>query len=650
MDFNNDPNNSKWYEKVVEKFKTYQKKVGELEESVHDVRERYQEVVARNKYLENEIIKRTAELERTQKSLLSLQHIWDAMRSAEPLGNVLSIVSNTLVENLEYDFCCVMKLSDHKDDTLLQTRSYTDNDFLAKLDDAFNKSLTALSIPATTQDNPLVEAIERNEIITVSSFHQLLLGCTPDVSPQSITKLDNILEERAVVIVPLETVDSRFGALYGISQKSEILESEKNFLRLFADQIELAVTITKLFEQIREQAITDSLTKLANRRHFDQMLVQEAERSKRLKQPFSLIAIDMDHLKLINDTHGHSAGDMAIIHVADVLKKNARSIDLAARFGGEEFAVLLPGIDIDGALIAAERIREAIEETPVEGVGTVTASLGISTYLRHTEDLGELLELADQAMYDAKQKGRNQVCEAQSSLQEISWQELALETFIKILTQKHSPITPEIAQDLIKQLKEATHEQDGFVDILYNTVDCLIASIDCSHKKGYTENLSTYAVKLAYKAGLAPQQVDKVRLASMLHDLGKINLPQSIISKPGPLTEDEWRIVLQHPQIASKKLLGEIKNLNEVLPYIEHHHEHWDGNGYPDNLKEEEIPIGSRIILIADSYCAMTSNKPYRKAMTKEKVIETFRKGAGITWDPHLIEIFISILKEENDV
>lgn len=647
MSSEKDQGNQKWYNKLLDKVKNYQKHVDELETSVNDVRKKYKEIVERNVFLEAQVLQSTVELNRAQKSILTLQNIWDTMRSAEPLGNVLAIVSNSLIENLDYEFCCIMQIHKTYSEQSLQTRSYSENAFLTKLDKVLGEPLTSFLIPTENNNNPLVRAIETKEITVIKTFQELLASAKPQINPERIKDLDVVLGNRAIVTIPLAVEEEDFGVVYGISERSDVTETEKTFLRMFADQIELAVTITKLFEQVREQAITDSLTKLANRRHFDQCLAQEVERSLRLKQPFTLITLDMDHLKLINDTHGHSAGDAAIVHLANELKHNARAIDLPARFGGEEFAVLLPGIDIDGGLIAAERIRSAIENEAVEGVGKVTASIGVATFLRHTEDLGELLEIADEAMYQAKQNGRNQVCEAKSATKEISWQELALNTFITVLTQKHSPLTPDIARDLILKLKTSTKKQDSFVDVLYETVDVLISATDTSRKEGYSKNIVHYVVKLAQKAGLQDVDLDKIRLAALLHDLGKMTMPQQVISKPGPLDNEEWQLVLQHPVIAAQEMLAPLHSLDHVVPIIEHHHEHWNGMGYPAKLSGEEIPIGSRIIHIVDSYCAMTSDKPYRKALSKEEAIEVLREGINTTWDANLVELFISILNEE---
>lgn len=645
----NDQGNQKWYQKILDNVKTYQQQVGELETSVSEVRKKYDEILARNIYLEEEISQRTTELKRAQQSLLSLNHIWETMRSAEPLGTVLSMVGNSLIETLDYEFCCIMQINTLKSRLMLRPRSFTENQFLSDIDDLLDESITSTAIPFDNIANPLVQVLKENlGIYVINSFQELFECSEPEISPEQLKSLDVRLGEKSIVLVPIFLEDQQFGILYGISKKSVITEPEKDFLKVFAGQIQLAVTITRLFEQVREQAITDGLTKISNRRHFDQCLAQEAERAKRLNQPFSLITLDMDHLKLINDTHGHSAGDAAIVHIANTLKDNARAIDLPARFGGEEFAVILPGVDTPGAHIAAERIRASIEKKEVAGVGTVTASIGVATFLNHTDNLGELLELADQAMYEAKQSGRNQVKEARAVLEEVAWQQLALNTFLTVLTKKGSPITPDIARELVDKLKSATLERSSFVDMLYETVDILIATSDISRKEGHTRDVVNFSVNIAKKMGLSPTEVDKIRLAALLHDLGKASLPQDIISKPGPLNDKEWDVVISHPVKAAKEILEPLHSLDHVIPLVQHHHERWDGTGYPDKISGEDIPVGSRIISVADAYCAMTSDKPYRPAMLKQEAVEALQKGAGEIWAPDVVQCFVDYLNEND--
>ena len=239
------------------------------------------------------------------------------------------------------------------------------------------------------------------------------------------------------MFVTFNRAKQEFGWFCVFTAREELASAEMDFLGLFAKQIEMAITIADLFQAVREQAVTDALTGLYNRRYFEEALEKEVQRAKRQKQPFSIIGIDLDYLKKINDTYGHTFGDLAIKTIADVLKSNARSVDVPARIGGEEFNVLLPGINSEGAMIAAERIRKSIESVEIDTIGHITGSLGVATYFEHSEDVEELLELTDQAMYTSKRNGRNRVTIAEP-VSETSWQEIAVNTFIDILSKKQN--------------------------------------------------------------------------------------------------------------------------------------------------------------------------------------------------------------------
>ena len=223
-----------------------------------------------------------------------------------------------------------------------------------------------------------------------------------DLDYDNLKSYLNEANMHSYILVPLTSKHIHFGSLIVFSSRESATENELNFLNLFARQIELAITIADLFQAVKEQAVTDGMTGLYNRRYFEEFIKKEAIRSDRQNQKFTVIGLDLDNLKNINDTYGHNYGDIAIKAIAEVLKSNARAIDIAARMGGEEFNLVLPGVDSKGGLVAAERIKKAIQAVKLEKIGKITASLGVATYFEHSDDTDELLELADQAMYEDK--------------------------------------------------------------------------------------------------------------------------------------------------------------------------------------------------------------------------------------------------------
>jgi len=639
------------YKKFIQKINNFGKQIYQIENSVLDKNENYKEIFERNYVLEQEIAERTEELNQANKSLLTLKHIWSTMNSSEPLSEVLSTVVNRLSEELGYLYCFIFQMHENLKVPRLKIRAASHNNFADKIGGILPESIYSYDIPLDTEENIIIKAMHSNEIITINTFSQLFYASSPGLRREKMDQLDGLFMNRSVTILPISVNEKPFGCLVAISIRNEISSIEKNFLSLCAGQIELAITITGLFEKIREQAITDGLTGLYNRRHFDQCLTAEVERSLRLKQPFTLITLDLDHLKFINDTYGHSAGDAAIKHIGSVLKQKARSIDIAARFGGEEFAIILPGIEEEGGMIAAERLRTTINSIPVEDIGVVvTASIGVATFLKHTDKLNELLELVDQAMYRAKRMGRNQVQLACLKEEDTNWQMQALLTFIDILTKHRVPIPAEQANDLINKLKIASMQPNNLQDFLFEFVDSLAKSYSSVFRIGNTRDKIEIITRMAGEINLPEPEINNLILAALLNDIGTLLVPENILLKPGTLTDEERSEVEKHPIIAAKEILKGTKTASRILPIIEHHHEKWDGTGYPDNLRGDKIPLGSRIILIVDSYFSMINDRPFRKAMSHQEAILTMTLGANSEWDGKLVDLFVRIIHRIKEV
>jgi len=336
---------------------------------------------------------------------------------------------------------------------------------------------------------------------------------------------------------------------------------------------------------------------------------------------------------------------LAIKTIADVLKKNARSIDVAARVGGEEFNLLLPGIDSSGGLIAAERIRAAIADCKLEQIGQITASIGVGTFTEHSNKVEELLEITDQAMYVAKRNGRNQV-QLAKPITEFSWQEVAVNTFVDILSKKRIPISEEISEKLRKKLSKSNLENATPKEMLYSVTDMLVKVYNPLHEKGVTKSKISYAIKLAKIFDLHAEEIDKLRIAMLLYDLGNMMLPEKILQKPGPLSEKEIEEIKKHPVIAAREILEPISDIQDVIPIIEHHHENWDGSGYPGKVSGDKIPLSSQIILILDSYFALTEPRAYREALSPQDALKIIKEDSNKKWNPNLVKEFVNLIEK----
>ncbi|HEY9679202.1 MAG TPA: diguanylate cyclase [Drouetiella sp.] len=444
---------------------------------------------------------------------------------------------------------------------------------------------------------------------------------------------------KSATLVPLIHAGNYKAALAMVSceRQRPIGEKDMKMVADLADRTAVVVSHAELFRQVEQQAVTDPMTGLFNRRYFQEQLAKEIDRYQRFGHAFSFIIVDLDYLKKINDTLGHHAGDAAIKHIANITKKSVRDVDTVGRFGGEEFVVLLPETELQPARMVAERICAAIREREIdEDIGTVTASIGLATFPYDAQDREKLFELADQALFLAKHRGRNQVCSVAEdlipSIAEGNAPPMQIERMPVIKAQDHGIV------DL------AMVSEKGILGVFAQIMQAV------EKKDAYSEERSPkaygYASKIAQALHLSKEEAEVVSLAAVLSNLGKISIPEDVLQKPGPLTEEEMAMVKRAPMIGAK-LLEPAKLLHRVGQIIEAFHEHWDGSGYPKGMKENDIPPGSRIIAIVDAYTSMTSDRPYRKALTKNEAVKILQDGAGKEWDPRLVKIFISLINKE---
>lgn len=630
-----------------DKIKEFSNQILEVENNIHTNKQDFLEIYERNLQLEKEISERTKELDVANQRMLTLQHVWEMMNSSKPLSNVLEAIVKTLQGELSYLHSCVIQKKEDENGCYLKVITQAKDSLSSKLDFVLGKSVETMRL-AYEEKGIFAQALMEKNIKQTVDLRAALRTLSPDSPEDMIRKILNNVQTRSLIIVPIKTMDVDFGWLVVCSSREVAEEAELGFLRLFAQQIELAITIADLFQAVKSQAVTDALTTLYNRRYFEEFLNKEVVRAHRMKQPFTIIALDLDYLKQINDKYGHSFGDLAITTVADVLKKNARSIDVAARMGGEEFNVLLPGIDSKGGLIAAERIRSAIAECELEQIGQITASIGVATFLEHSDKVDELLEIADQAMYMAKRNGRNQV-QLAKPIAEVSWQEVAINTFMDILSKKRIPISKDISKKLCKKLSESNVDETSTPnEMIYSVADMLAKTYNPLQGKGITKSKVQLATKLAKKFELSKEEIDKLRIATLLYDIGNLMLPQELLQKTEPLTDEEKTEIKRHPVIAAREILKPISEIQDIIPIIEHHHENWDGSGYPGKVSGEEIPLPSQIILIIDAFFALIEPRSYREAMTPKDAIETIKKDSNKKWNPELVKEFVFLV--ENDL
>ena len=371
-------------------------------------------------------------------------------------------------------------------------------------------------------------------------------------------------------------------------------------------------------------ATVDPLTGIANRQAVLARVDEELVRAARYRRPVSVILCDLDHFKRLNDSHGHAAGDLVLRHVGGLLAEHVRVTDTAGRYGGEEFLVVLPETDADAAASVAEKLRRVVARTPVRLAGgelvAVTMSAGVAGGLGSLLEADALLRDADGALYSAKALGRDQVYVFRETGDDG--------------TVRRSPIGAAARNRAVDVGREAMQAAQ----------DALLRSL--SGRPSWAGKPSTLiaeaSVELARAIDLPRGELDRIRTASLLHDLGKLAIPDEILAKPGDLAAGEWRVVAEHPKIG-QVVLEQAGALRDAATIVLHHHEWYDGRGYPHGLAGREIPIGARIVSIVDAYEAMVAGRPYRAAITHDEAIAELRRQAGVQFDPELVEVFADV-------
>lgn len=473
--------------------------------------------------------------------------------------------------------------------------------------------------------NPVIECFQNN--ISVSK---------EDISFLNIPYMHN----SSAFLVPMMSVNKCIGVMILGKESYDI-----NFqlFSLFANFMAMYIHNVELLAKTNKFANTDTLTSLYNHRGFQEVLSAELVKAEENHTSLSVVMLDVNNLSKINREFGHAKGDEVIKLLAEKVKQNIRPSDSAGRYGGDEIAIIMPNTDTKEAKYLAEYITYCLSCCFVDDVGPVKVSVGISTYPECTKDQEKLLILAEQAMYISQAKGYKEGMSAIISSSDYNfWDDVALNSFAEILAKRHAQIGISFEDELVHKFN---NEQIISQNHLMEMATSLAGAIDAKdpYTKDHSTSVSRYSEALARAVNLPEEEVQRIKLGALLHDVGKIGIPESVLKKPDKLLDDEWEIMKQHPTIGAEKVLEPNEALRDLIPIVKHHHERIDGKGYPDKLKGNEIPLAARIVSVADAYHALISDRPYRKGMAIEKACEILKMGAGTQWDADLVRHFISI-------
>jgi len=413
-----------------------------------------------------------------------------------------------------------------------------------------------------------------------------------------------------------------------------------SYLRKPLNPDELKITIKKsvneqklsaenknLLNKLKELSLKDTLTELYNYRYLMERLSSEVDRAKRYKLSFCILLIDLNYFKSVNDVYGHQYGDRILKELAEYLKYFSRESDVIARYGEDEFVIIMPEIDERNAVTVAERLLNSIENHTFDSQGKklkLKISIGVSGFPKSGHDKESLLHAADQSLQNVKEKG--------------SGTPLLQET---PAPQHDKKKVGKVAAKLASIEKRANQT---VLESIYGFLRTIEAKDYATSK--HTEQTVSIVTKIGQKLNLSEKDIESLRHAAALHDLGKIGIPDNILRKKRALSKKEFEIMKKHAQTGAE-IVRPLHFLQETLPMILYHHERFDGLGYPLGLKGKEIPIGARIIAVADVYQALVSKRPYRNALDKKEALKIIKKNSGTHFDPELVEVFLSIIKDD---
>lgn len=488
-----------------------------------------------------------------------------------------------------------------------------------------NNVIYSSRIFLSEKTNEMIKAIENDAVLSVDN--------------NSFLKIPHIQNSPSVV-VPLKN-DGKVVGVMVVGDQS--VASHISMYELIASYFGLLYRNNESMKQVFQNSTLDNLTNLYSHRRFQELLAEELNKAKENDKALSVLIFDINEISQINKEFGHSKGDEVIKLVAEKISQNLRKQDIAGRYGGDEIGVILPGMDTNEAKYLAEYITYVISCTFIDDVGPVKVSVGLATYPTDAMDREKLLILTEQGVFVSRSKGYKNGTSTIVSVQDYDfWDDASLNSFASVIAKRHSQIGINFEESLLDKFK---HDNSTTKNHIIEIVTSLASAIDAKdeYTKDHSASVSRYSVALAKAINLPDREIERIRLGALLHDIGKIGIPENILRKPAQLNEEEWAILRQHPAIGADKILMPNPALHDLIPIVKYHHERWDGQGYPEGLKGEEIPLAARIVAIADSYHALISDRPYRKGLSVHKACQILEEGADKQWDRELVRQFVMI-------
>ncbi len=461
-------------------------------------------------------------------------------------------------------------------------------------------------------------------------------------------------DSRTVLCIPITYGDTLLGILNVESHADHAISSEDVMvMNTLADLLATALHNSFVFQKLQQQSITDGLTSIKTRRFFWEALSGEWKRASRSGRPFSVVLIDLDKFKEVNDSFGHLEGDLVLARVGRLLEQKCRQSNVVARYGGDEFIILMPETGAEQAQILAERLRLWLATDPMLSERQITGSFGVASFPIHGFSAEDIIRVADTGMYISKKAGGDRVSTSEDSSQQhgaVSQRQL-VSTYIEGFLQREGT-GPEDLGELVDTLRKlsAGNEQRS-IPMLRDSVEALARAAESREldASGHGEAIAQYCEVIARALGLSVEDIKELAFAGRVHDVGKMFVPELILNKRSSLSEKDFEVLKTHARLGAQIVMT-IPESDRAQKAIESHHEHFDGSGYPSGLHGEEIPMWARILTVADAYANLTSERSLAPGKSSEQAISELEKSAGVRYDGMLVRILARELKSESSL
>jgi diguanylate cyclase (GGDEF)-like protein len=491
-------------------------------------------------------------------------------------------------------------------------------------------------------------SLGRGIIGQVAHTNQTALLQDGDIAGQLLSVIP---DARSVLCVPLTYGDTLLGILNVESRRPNAFPPQEVLaLNTFGDLLATALHNAFVFQKLQQQSITDSLTGIKTRRYFLEALQSEWKRASRSGRPFSLVMLDLDHLKDVNDRLGHLEGDLVLARVGRVLEQKCRHSNVVARYGGDEFVLLMPEASLEQAETLAERLRSWIEADPVLKEHGITGSFGVAAYPLHGATAQELLRIADVGMYTSKRNGGNRVqaAEALNEPEADAVQRQLLASYIEGFVQREQN-GPYAVGELAATLRKLCATGGSSRESLQEAVLALALASEARelHTAGRGEATARYAELVARELRWDEDEIRDLIYAARVHDVGNIVVPENVLCKSAPLTPDEKALLQSHSGVGAQ-IVASVPDSDSIVAMVRLHHERFDGGGYPDGLGGDDIPAGARLLAVADAYVAMTTERPYAAAMSSAEALARLEARSGTQFDPEMVRALTAVVLAHN--